>query len=86
MTVFVTKFNYIKLIEKFPVTSDKTKSFSSFSNPPGTELEIQALNNKVKWATDSLSTALPSPQVPGDDPSAGLAGEDNSAIDLTRSA
>lgn len=34
LTVFVTKFNYIKLIEKFPVTSDKTKSFSSFSNPP----------------------------------------------------
>jgi len=40
----------------------------------------------VKWATDSLSTALPSLHVPGSDPSAGLAGEDNSAIDLTRLA
>lgn len=60
--------------------------FSSSLHPPCAELEMQALD-RVKWATNSLSTVLPSPQVPGDDPSLqGWQERDNSAIDLTRSA
>jgi len=68
LTVFVKKkFNYIKVIEKLPVTNAKTKFLFLFKSSlcragkPSTE-------QQSKGATKSLSTALPSPQVPGADP------------------
>lgn len=88
LTVFFKKkkFNYIKVIEKLPVTKAKTKflflfkcSLCRVGNPTTEEQSKQAVN--------SLSTVLPSPQVPGGDLSLqGQQERDNSAIDLTRSA
>lgn len=87
LTVFVKKkFNYIKVIEKLPVTKAKTKFLLLFKSSlcragnPSTE-------QQSKQAVNSLSTVLPSPQVPGGDLSLqGQRERDNSAIDLTRSA
>lgn len=86
LTVFIKKkFNYIRVIEKLPVTNAKTKVFFLFTS--SLRRAGNASTEQSKWATNSLSTVLPSPQVPGDDPSLqGWQERDNSAIDLTRSA
>lgn len=87
MTVLVKKkFNYVKVIEKLPVTNAKTKFLVLFK-PSLCRAGNPSTEQQSKWAINSLSIVLPSPQVPRDDPSLqGWWERDNSAIDLTRSA
>lgn len=87
LTVFVKKkFNYIKVIEKLPVTNHTTKflfllkSSLCRAGSPSTEQGSETGSRQPLHSS-------PSPQVPGHDPSLhGWWERDNSAIDLTRSA